>query len=223
MSKEKDNKILCSNLIICEGLDAKFYMVWFLRMLIKNDIRYEEFQAMDAGGNNDLPKFIKTLPDWPNFNSVKSITVVRDSENDPKGASQSVQSIFKNNGFAVPDGPCKVACPSAGQHNVKTGYALFPNFDSDIINGALEDLCLKTLASPNREKILGIADTAVDSYKNQVSNLKRPHKNRLHTYLSLNDDFVGLKLGESATANAFDFLDEQLQPLKDLLHTMLED
>ena len=220
MTQEKDNKITHPHLIICEGLDAKKYLIFFLQPLIKEDSRYDVFQVMDAGGNEDFPQFIKALPNLPQFSMVRSVTVIRDSEKNSLGASQSVQTLLKNNGFAIPGKPCEVAYPKGAEYGVKVGYALFPKFNLDNANGTLEDLCLSTLnpAEGKEGKLLEVANMAVT----QVGELIRPHKNRLHTYLSLTDKFVGLKVGESATANAFDFSANELEPLKTLLSKMLE-
>jgi len=222
---EKEDKIERPHLIICEGLDAKLYMIWFLEALIRDSIIKDKmFQAMDAGGITNLPIFIKTLPNLPNFDDiVKSITIVRDSENNSKGASQSVQVLLRKGGFAVPVAPCIVARPDENDRNIKTGYALFPKLDTDSTNGTLEDLCLNTLTNRNKGMLMGIVEKAIESHSKQVDKFKRPHKNRLHTFLSLTDKFVGLKIGESAKLNAFDFQSDDVKPLKEFLCAMLKD
>ena len=222
MTKIKDNEIRFPHLIVCEGLDAKLFMVYYLQFLIKQDSRFEQFQVMDAGGITELRLFIKTLPHLPYFDKVKSITIARDCENNAKGANQSVQELLKQ-GFAVPEVPCTVALPTDGLYNVKTAYILFPKLNSDETNGTLEDLCLETLACADREIVLNIVDNTMLLYQEQFTGFKRPHKNRLHTYLSLSDVFVGLKIGESANANAFDFSVSIFKPLVALLNAMFEE
>ena len=228
MVKEKDNIIRCPHLIICEGLDAKLFMQYYLQYRIKQDSQYEQFQAMNAGGVTELRQFILTLPELSNFNMVKSVIIARDAENNACGAKQSVQELLKVNGFPVPDAPCTIARPMQESQNskiehVKTGYVLFPTLNSDSTDGTLEDLCLQTLANPKRDVVLSITDNAINSHQELLYRFKRPHKNKLHTYLSLSDDFVGLKIGESAKANAFDFSASILEPLSSLLAAMLEE
>ena len=220
---EKNIKIKMPHLIICEGIDAKKYMMYFLEHLIKVNEQFDTFQAIDVRGNEKFPEFFKTLPNMPKFSMVKSITIARDSEENPQGASQSLQASLKKGGFSVPTAPGNVACPAGKEHNVKVGYVLFPKINSGDTAGTLEDLCLNTLASPDKDKILEITDCAIESVKKQIGELKRPHKNRLHTYLSLTDDFVGLKLGEAANANAFDFCSNETKALEELLSAMLEE
>jgi hypothetical protein len=93
---------------------------------------------------------------------------------------------------------------------------LFPAFDSST-NGTLEDLCLGALSSANKDTILNITDAAVSSASAQAGAFSREHKNKLHTYLSLTNEYVGLKIGESAKARAFDFSASNLKPLIALL------
>ena len=45
------------------------------------------------------------------------------------------------------------------------------------------------------------------------------HKSRLHTMFSVNEDYIGLKIGESAQAGAFDWTNPLLNDLRDLIAT----
>ena len=218
---EKNIEIKFPHLIVCEGLDTMKYIMYFLQHLIAVNKQFDKFQAIDAGGNEDFAEFFKLLPRLPNFSIVKSITIAGDSEKNSKSASQSVQSFLQNGSFPVPEAPGKVAHSIEGEHNVRVGYFLFPKNDPGDISGRLEDLCLNTLTSPDKDKILAIADCAIESIKNQTGKLKRLHKNRFHTYLSLTDDFVGMKLGEAAKANAFNFNANETKALEELLSAML--
>jgi len=71
--------------------------------------------------------------------------------------------------------------------------------------------------------LLKIVDDAMTKAEEVGEGLRRPHKNKLHTYFSLTDDFVGLKIGESAKANAFDFSAKEFESLKTLLEEMLNE
>ena len=222
MPQEKDKTITHPHLIVCEGLDAKLFLIYYLQPLIKYDSRFEEFEVIEPGGNDDIKAFFKLLPGLPEFREiVKSVTVIRDSEKNAQGASQSAQTLFRNNGFAVPSKPCEVALPNGSNHPVKVGYALFPQFDSEVTNGTLEDLCLNTLAHPEKDSIISIVDHAIESSRAYIGGLRRLHKNRLHTFLSLTDSFVGKLIGQCAQANAFDFSAADFEPLKALLSEIL--
>jgi hypothetical protein len=197
----------------------------YLQRLIEpsgNDPMLKYFHVDDFGGINQLRGYLKLLPNRTGFaddsNTVKSITIIRDAEGSAAAAIQSVCGALGDSNFAVPASPCEIAIPSNGQHMVSVAYALFPAFNSASINGTLEDLCLSTLKHPSKDMILDIARNAVSSAVEQVCcEFSREHKNKLHTYLSLTNEYVGLKIGESAKANAFDFSTSSLEPLKDLL------
>jgi hypothetical protein len=70
--------------------------------------------------------------------------------------------------------------------------------------------------------MLGIVDCAMSHVTEEFGKLRWPHKNRLHTYLSLTDSFVTCKLGEAAGNNAYNFDALELEPLKKLLQAMLD-
>jgi hypothetical protein len=50
--------------------------------------------------------------------------------------------------------------------------------------------------------------------------IKRPHKTKLHTYLSGKNDFVGLKIGEAAKAGAWNWEHLKLKPFRDIITAM---
>ena len=88
----------------------------------------------------------------------------------------------------------------------------------DCSNGALEDLCCSLINEEDRDDILGQVDTFLDTMKiTQGYSYPRIFKNRLHTYLSAKDEYVSLKIGEAARANAFDWTSEKLDDFRALL------
>lgn len=100
----KNKSIRKPHLILCEGDDAVYFMIRYLDFLQKaGENEFENFQALDFGGNEQLPVFIKTLQSLPNFNIVKSITIIRDAEADCAAAVQSIRSSLKGRGFPVPE------------------------------------------------------------------------------------------------------------------------
>ena len=75
----------------------------------------------------------------------------------------------------------------------------------------LEDLCLSLLEPTDRETMLEEIDAFLGhlqgGYQRSFPHL---HKARLHTYFSITDRFVGMKIGEAAAAMAFDWKDPRL-------------
>jgi hypothetical protein len=189
------------NLIATEGVDAKYFLIHYLTFLInENSISDNLFQVEDYGGITDLPLFLAQF-DNSQLKNLKNIIIIRDAETNAKGAKQSVFNSLKNLDVEIP-----------------SHCLLFPAFDENT-NGTLENLCLNILSNTNREDFLEISNSAVSS-ADKVKKLSRIHKNKLHTYLSLQDKYVGLKIGESAKSGAFDFNAPELTPLKELLQKL---
>jgi hypothetical protein len=115
---------------------------------------------------------------------------------------------LKRSGFNAPSGPGEI-CRS---NSLRTGFVLFPSCCSEATNGTLEDLCLDSLASRDSLNILKDIDGLMENYS-----FKRMHKNRLHCYLSLTDDYVSLKIGEACNAGAFQIGVPKIQMLKNFL------
>jgi len=200
------------NLIICEGKDDKT----LLEKIIKNIGQEEYFQVQDVDGVNKITAAIKTIRYSPNFETLKSITIIRDSDNNAVSASLSVQGTFKNSGFPVPNKPCSIAISDESEkHRIKTAYTLFPGFN-DVVNGTLEDLCLSILNNID-EKTLDISKEAIEKTINEVGKFKRESKNRLYTYLSLTDDYVETRLSLAIEKGVLDINASELEPIKRLL------
>jgi hypothetical protein len=200
------------HLIICEGADAMHYLISILRHFIGEDDRFENYQALDFGGISDLYSYLVNLQKLQGYENVKTITVIRDAEKDAQSALASIKGAFSNAGFVCADGVNKVSA----EGTPRTGYTLFPSCGENLENGTLEDLCLRALSKDNSKDVLLKSDTAVKDFC-----FKRPHKNRLHAYFSLTDEYVGMKLGEAAGALAFDFNCPEIKSLRQFLSQML--
>lgn len=226
----KKAQSLLPHMILCEGLDAKLFLIEYIQYLLNtygDESVYNSFLVDDFGGNEQLPMHLKLLPNRPGFNDntnvVKSIIVIRDSERDAEAAEQSIHSILSNAGFSVPDNPCEIANPKDGTHNVYVAYVLFPDINSKKSNGTLEDLCLNILSKNDKlDLALKTTTSTISAMETQGCCFARKHKNKLHTYLSLTDEYVGLKIGESAKAKAFDFSESRMEPLRILMETITE-
>lgn len=84
--------------------------------------------------------------------------------------------------------------------------------------GTLEDLCLSILSEENSNEIA----EDIQKFMNEMETKHKrsyPHefKTKLHTYFSITDDYVSMKIGEAARAGAFNWESEQIQPLKNFM------
>lgn len=207
MCKVDKLKIASKKLIIAEGRDAEFFLVWACR-----EYRQEiDFQVMNFGGNDELSVFLEVLISLEGFNEVETLVIARDAEADATAALRSVQASIEN---------VKLPCPQTAfsyesNEHIKVAIMFFPSPTND--GGTLEDLCLMTLDD-------NPAMTCVDSFlaciESNGNRLLRRHKNKLHSYLSSTDDYVGMKIGEASHATAWDPTHQALQPFKQIIESM---
>jgi len=219
MSKKKDNDKIYQetpHLIFCEGADAYYFFIWFLDFIKKETPKFANFRVYDFGGVKELKQYLHNITKIDRFREiVKSICIVRDAETDAYGACQSIKDALSDSGFAFPDKPCSRQNGGFNYSEIATGFVLFPDCDDNPQNGTLEDLCLSILKKDNATSILNDADSVLAKYI-----LKRPHKNRIHTYFSITDEFVSLKIGEAAKVGAFSFYGQAIDSLKSFLLKM---
>jgi hypothetical protein len=212
MARENEN-LVKSHLILSEGRDAQEFLIYLLQSLTSENLLFDDFQVLNFGGNAQLNQYLKILPNRPGYEHVKSIAVIRDAEKDADCAIAAIKSAFSSNKFAVPAkpfNPAKTSVPA-------TGFVIFPNCCENPENGTLEDLCLKILSKEDAQLILNTTDSTLENYKKQ---LKQLNKNRLHTYFSLTNEYVTLKIGEAANAKAFKFSGPEIDSLKSFLLQM---
>ncbi|WP_037351151.1 DUF3226 domain-containing protein [Selenomonas sp. FOBRC9] len=198
-------KILKEKLILAEGADGMRFCIAALAAYGIDDV-----QVFDFGGNEDLIRYLRTLPPRDGFDRVNAILIVRDAEDDAEAAQRSIRTALINAGFPQ----CHERAYEYEEHDdLRIGTAIFPN--SRAASGALEDLCL-AMIPPEQHCKMGLVDSFVEQ-ADQRERLTRRHKTRLHAYLSIQNDFVGLKIGEVARAGAWDWDSQAANDFREML------
>ena len=142
---------------------------------------------------------------------VETIVIARDAESDVCAATQSIQASLQN-----VDLPCSQAAfnyESSG--NLKVAYMIFPSPSE--ASGTLEDLCLMTVED---NPAMTCVDSFLDCIESIGNGLSRRHKNKLHSYLSSTDNYVGMKIGEASHAMAWNPNHSAFQPFKQIIEDM---
>ncbi len=213
--KNKIEKIHKPYLIMCEGEDEFRFLISFLNCpeMEDNPFFANDVQVINFGGNEELPLKLNVLKITPGFEQVKSLLILRDAEKDAQAAVRQIQNGLLKANLPVPS--------EAGKwegKDVKIGFLLFPTCDTSVCEGTLEDLCLSILKEDTSSKILAEIDTFLKLLKESHQRIF-PHefKAKLHTYFSITDKFVGMKIGEAANAGAFDWSSFKLNSLKTFL------
>lgn len=208
MSMAEGSKIEITHphLIICEGADAKYFMIWFIN---SNELRYEprfsqDIQVEDFGGIDDLGDYLSMLKEIKGFSKVRSLLIVRDAERDAPTAVSNVRSALSANSLAVPNIPCEWV-----KGHPSVGFILFPSCSATPINGTLEDLCLEIMKT---DEVIQNVDRFIKELQSAGKRtFPRVHKSKIHSYFSVTEPYVSLKIGEAGKAGAYDWSHEKMQ------------
>lgn len=219
MPRKTNTQILKSNLILCEGRDEQEFLIQYLNSTALSDIPEfsNNIQVIDFGGNSELTKKLQILKNMANFDKLTSLLVVRDAETCAESACREIQRALRENGFSIPKEP---HCWEG--ELLKVGFVLFPACDNTLQNGTLEDLCLSILSDQSADGILeeiGLFLTRLENRHQRT--FSRIFKAKLHTYFSVHNDYVSLKIGEAAAAGAFDWNNIALESLKSFMQEVL--
>lgn len=87
--------------ILTEGLDGKEVFCALLSHLGL----IEDFEVREAGGKDNLRRYLRALVITPGFRDVASLGVVRDANTYPKRAFQSVHDALEAAGLTAPEEP----------------------------------------------------------------------------------------------------------------------
>ena len=162
-----------------------------------------------------LTVFIGNLMRTEGFDTVKHIMVLRDAETDVKRAVDMVQSAFRMNGLPVPEQAHKWKKET---NTTDTAFTLLPACSTEPVSGTLEDLCWEVLMDKHASEMrMDVIRFINEIKKNYGTVTTHEHKSRLHTYFSVNEAYISLKIGEAAQAGAFNWESEKLDGLKELI------
>ena len=190
-------RIVKPYLILCEGLDAQNFMIRYLNSKeLSEDSRYgNDIQVLDFGGITDLSMYLSNMSNMDGYENVTHILVLRDAETDVGKAVRMVRKALNDNALPVPD-ECNKWCGGTGE-GLKVAFTLFPSCTNNPEVGALEDLCWLILKNENAQEIKDDVQGFVAGIRKKYNSIKaHEHKSRLHTYFSVNESFISLKIGD---------------------------
>ena len=199
----ENDKIKTKYLILCEGKDAQLFMIHYLNSdILKYDYRYsKDIQVMNFKGINELSSYIAALKNMDGYLGIEK-------------ATNSVKKAFHDNDLPIP-ADCNEWHFS---DNLGTAFTLFPTCCQNLTTGALEDLCWEILSDERADDYRSDVQAFIEQINQKYGSITtHVHKGRLHTYFSVKDNLVSLKIGEAARAGAFDWNHERLQPLRELI------
>jgi hypothetical protein len=212
MLGQKKNQIRKSKLLLVEGNHEKDFFDAWLKFLKRDDI-----QVMTFEGKTSFKRFIRLIVKQSEFQSVVSILIIRDADNDSKSAFDSIRGNLKNIGLPFPENTWTFTQDTTP----KVGIAILP---SEGKNGALEELLLQiVVGDPILEKSYKFVDDAIitlneTGYRNPPS-FHRLGKARIHAFLAT-FEYPDRDQGKSALAGIWDFQHGSLDPLRAILEEL---
>lgn len=213
MGPEPPTTIDKPKVIVAEGVDADRFLHWACQAYDVQDARVYNF-----GGVTDLRSYLRLLRKTPGFDQLQTLVVARDAERSGSAAFESAANALHANGFPVPRKAFSFA-----RGNPRTAVIIFPGHHktgrqpSELAAGALEDLCLKTVAD---DPLMECVDDYIECAREHGEPLRPERKARLHAFLAAKGSYAGLKLGEATRAGAWDLEHPALRPFKQVILAM---
>lgn len=200
-------KLEKNKLILAEGPDALYFFVWACREYRTTD----DVQVLSFGGVNELHDYLSQLTKVEGYYRVDTIVIARDAENDATSAVASIKDSMIRAGMPTPQNPFEYTRCGIP----KTAFCIFPGPDQS--KGTLEQLCLSTV---ERDPIMICVDDFLKCVQSKGEGVPRPHKNRLHCFLSGKDKYVGSTIGQASYKKAWDPRHQALLPFKTIIEQM---
>lgn len=193
------------HLLIVEGEEDKRFFEALIEYMKLTDV-----QVLAYCGKTNLRKFLRALVASSGFLKLISLGVVRDADENPQAAFQSVCDALKYVGLPTPHKPLEIA----GKKPAVT-VIILPEPDSP---GSLEDLCLKAVADHP-------AMTCVDKFfeclkKRGLCLPDNMSKAKVQAFLA--SKHRPLRLGEAAEAGYWPLDHQVFQPVKDIIARLVQ-
>jgi hypothetical protein len=182
-------EIIKSKILIVEGEDEKRFLNSLLSCLSITNI-----QILPIGGKTLIRQNLKALLLTTNFNYINTLGIIRDADNDPAGAFQSVCDAIRKINLVAPNDQLVLTNSSP-----KTAVMILPAPGE---KGMLEDICLNAISSSPEmaciTQYLGCIHEKTDRLPNNLS------KAKLYSYIASSNN-PELRLGEAAEKGVFNW------------------
>lgn len=190
-AQRKNITITKDKLLVVEGKDEEL----FFSAALEKHIETRDIQVLPIAGKTRLREYLEGLKRDAHFPEVISLAVIRDADESPVSALQSVHDALKSHGLPAPE-----------QHGQFTGSAprvgLFVMPDGKS-HGMLETLCMDSVKSRAGSECV---QSYLDCLKQNGMRPSQVDKARAHAWLAgqINPDN---RVGEAAQAGYWDFED----------------
>jgi hypothetical protein len=198
---EANVEILKENLVLVEGHDEELFFDALLRHMGINSI-----QVLPIAGKDNLRPNLKMLVVSPRFSEIVSLGIVRDANNNPEGAFQSVCGALEIVNLPVPEVPL---LPTGRSPQVTV--MILPDGNTP---GMLEDVCLRTVGGD--PAMFCVEEFFRCLQERNVSMPRNNSKARVQVFLGSRLE-AGKRLGEAAQAGYWPWDHTAVEQIKNFL------
>lgn len=202
MKSLKTISISESNILVVEGDEDKVFFE-----ALRQHLGLFRIQIMPIGGKTRLRNNLMALCKQSKFfQTVRSLGIIRDADDNPQAAFQSVCNGLQAAGLPVPDRPL-----ARVGSNPSVMVMILPDINTP---GALEDLCLQAVAN---DPALPCVEQYFECLKQRTSSFpKKLAKAKIQAFLASRVE-AGKRLGEAAQAGYWPWDSRVFDQLKDFL------
>ncbi len=183
--------IEATRMLLGEGREEEIFLGALLKHLEISGVQIENYEGKDK-----LTPYLKALKKRPGFTKVNKLGILRDADDDPEGASASVDSAIEQAGFATGLTVRKLILPGGGKI------------------GALENLCLQSIERrPINVCVEEFMSCAAKATGHEHTTTSYKAKARIHAWLAAQSK-PDLRLGHAAADGLIDWSSPAFDELK---------
>ncbi|MFQ6116040.1 MAG: DUF3226 domain-containing protein [bacterium] len=192
-------EITRSRILVVEGKDEELFFSGLIN------------HFLGIGGKDKLRRNLKALKSAPNFAQVVSLGLVRDADENPTAAFQSVRDALRAEKLPAPEHPIEPA-----GYSPQVTIMILPDESTP---GMLEDLCLRAVA---RDPAMHCVEQYFQCLQERYR-IPLPHKMskaKVHVFLASRSE-PDRRLGEAAKAGYWPWDNEAFERLKKFLDLLV--
>ena len=197
--------IIKPNVLLVEGEDDKRFFETLCKHIQK------DVQVIRMHGKDNLKNSLEAIVKGSDFRQVvKAMGIIMDADNDPGGRFHSIKNALVKLGLPCPSKPFDI---TGGKP--KIGVAVLPDENTP---GELEDLCLESV---KEEPAFSCVESYFECLQEKAIQPRKLSKAKVYVYLASRER-PGLRLGEAAAAQYFQFGHSSFKKISDFINSLTE-
>mgnify|MGYP001083214966 CR=1 FL=1 len=197
--------IIKPNVLLVEGEDDKRFFETLCKHIQK------DVQVIRMYGKDNLKGSLEAIVKGSDFRQVvKAMEIIMDAYNDPSGRFCSIRNTLVRLGLPCPSKPFDIT-----GEKPRIGVAVLPDENTP---GELEDLCLESV---KEEPAFSCVELYFKCLQEKAIQPRKLSKAKVYVYLA-SKERPGLRLGEAAEAQYFQFSHSSFKKISDFINSLAE-